>query len=174
MLSPIRAGSAGLVVPSGAAERRPGDRGARAVIAAIALALAACAPLTRLEPPEVVALAVRNIEIRLPTIRVDTELTLRNPNAVSVSIASLDADLEIGGERAGTLRLASPVTLQAGANAQVALSAVGDAAIALTGVGRALGSGKPLDYALRGALVLADGRAFPFVRRGQVSMPRTP
>ena len=131
-----------------AAEGRPGDMGARAVIAALALALAACAPLTRLEPPEVVALAVRNVEIRLPTIRVDTELTLRNPNAVSVSIASLDADLEIGGERAGTLRLASPVTLPAGASAQVELSAVGDAAIALTGVGRALGSGRPLDYAL--------------------------
>jgi hypothetical protein len=146
----------------------------RTFVALAALAAAACAPLTRLEPPEVVALAVRNIEIRLPTIRVDTELTLRNPNAVTVSIASLDADLEIGGERAGTLKLASPVTLPAGANAQVELSAVGDAAIALTGVGRALGSGRPLDFALRGALVLADGRAFPFVRRGQVTPPVRP
>jgi len=174
MLAPIRTGSAGRVVPSGAGEGRPGDKGARIAVAGLALALAACAPLPRLEPPEVVGLAVRNIEIRLPTIRVDTELTLRNPNAVTVSIASLDADLEIGGERAGTLKLTSPVTLPAGANAQVALSAVGDAAIALTGVGRALGSGKPLDYALKGALVLADGRAFPFVRRGQVSAPRGP
>jgi len=143
----------------------------RVLIALVAIAIAGCAPLTRLEPPEVVALVVRNIEIRLPTIRVDTQLTLRNPNAVAVSIATLDADLEIGGERAGTLKLASPVTLPAGASAQVELSAVGDAAIALTGVGRALGSGRPLDYALRGALVLADGRAFPFVRRGQVTLP---
>ena len=139
-----------------------------------ALALSACTPLPRLESPEVAGLVVRNVEIRLPTIRVDTELTLRNPNAVAVSIASLDADLEIGGERTGTLRLASPVTLPAGGNAAVALSAVGDAAIALTGVGRALGSGKPLDYALKGALVLDDGRAFPFVRRGQVTAPRGP
>ena len=86
----------------------------------------------------------------------------------------VDADLEIGGERAGTLRLASPVTLPALGSAAVELSAVGDAAIALTGVGRALGSGRPLDYALKGALTLADGRAFPFVRRGQVAPPRSP
>ena len=146
----------------------------RASLPLAALALASCAPMPRLESPEVVGLAVRNVEIRLPTIRVDTELTLRNPNAVSVSIASLDADLEIGGEKAGTLRLASPVTLPASGNASVELSAVGDAAIALTGVGRALGSGRPLEYALRGALVLAAGRAFAFVRRGQVSAPRAP
>lgn len=143
-------------------------------LAIFAATLVACAPLSRLEPPEVVALAVRNVEIRLPTIRVDTELTLRNPNAVAVSIASLDADLEIGGERAGTLRLAAPVTLPAAGTASVALSALGDAAVALTGLGRALGSGRPLDYALKGALVLADGRTYPFVRRGQVSAPPRP
>lgn len=138
------------------------------------LALAACAPLPRLEAPEVVNLAVLNVEIRLPTIRVDTELTLRNPNAVAIAVASLDADLEIAGERAGTLRLASPVTLPAGGTASVALSAVGDAAVALSGMGRALGSGRPLEYAIAGSLALADGRAFPFVRRGQVSAPRRP
>ena len=143
-------------------------------MALAALALAACAPLARVEPPEVVALSVRNVEIRLPTIRVDTELTLRNPNAVSVSIAALDADLEIGGERAGTLRLAAPVTLPALGSAALELSALGDAAIALTGVGRALGSGRPLGYAIAGSLTLADGRTFPFVRRGQVATPRAP
>jgi hypothetical protein len=143
-------------------------------LAAVAAMLAACATLSRLEPPEVVGLTVRNVEIRLPTVRVDTSLTLRNPNAVAVSVASLDADLEIGGERAGTLRLASPVTLPASGTATLELSAVGDAAVALTGLGRALGSGRPLDYALRGALTLADGRAFPFVRRGQVAPPVRP
>jgi hypothetical protein len=146
----------------------------RARALAVLFALAACTPLTRLEAPEVVNLAVRNVEIRLPTIRVDTELTLRNPNAVEIAVASLDADLENAGQRAGTLKLASPVTLPAGGTASVALSAVGDAAVALTGMGRALGSGAPLDYALRGALVLADGRAFPFVRKGQVAGPRRP
>jgi LEA14-like dessication related protein len=110
-------------------------------LTAVAAMLAACTTLSRLEPPEVVALTVRNVEIRLPTIRVDTELTLRNPNAVAVSVASLDADLEIGGERAGTLRLASPVTLPAAGTATLELSAVGDAAVALSGLGRALGSG---------------------------------
>ena len=146
----------------------------RKLALAAVLALSACAPLTRLQAPEVVNLAVRNVEIRLPTIRVDTELTLRNPNPVEIAVASLDADLEIAGERAGTLKLASPVTLPAGGTASVALSAVGDAAVAFTGMGRALGSGLPLDYALRGALVLADGRAFPFVRRGQVAPPVRP
>jgi len=146
----------------------------RARALAVALALAACAPLTRLEAPEVVNLAVRNVEIRLPTIRVDTELTLRNPNAVEIAVASLDADLEIAGQRAGTLKLASPVTLPAGGTASVALSAVGDAAVALTGMGRALGSGTPLGYAIAGSLTLDDGRAFPFVRKGQVSGPRRP
>ena len=141
---------------------------------AAGLAIAGCATLTRIEPPEVVNLAVRNVEIRLPTIRVDTELTLRNPNAVAVSIASLDADLEIGGERAGTLKLAAPVTLPAAGTASLALSAVGDAAVALSGLGRALGSGQPLAYAIAGSLTLADGRAFPFVRRGQVSAPPRP
>jgi len=143
-------------------------------LTAVAAMLAACTTLSRLEPPEVVALTVRNVEIRLPTIRVDTELTLRNPNAVAVSVASLDADLEIGGERAGTLRLASPVTLPAAGTATLELSAVGDAAVALSGLGRALGSGRPLGYAIAGSLTLADGRAFPFVRRGQVSPPVRP
>jgi LEA14-like dessication related protein len=115
----------------------------RKLALAAVLALSACAPLTRLQAPEVVNLAVRNVEIRLPTIRVDTELTLRNPNAVEIAVASLDADLEIAGERAGTLKLAAPVTLPAGGTASVALSAVGDAAVALTGMGRALGSGLP-------------------------------
>jgi len=146
----------------------------RKLALAAVLALSACAPLTRLQAPEVVNLAVRNVEIRLPTIRVDTELTLRNPNAVAVSVASLDADLEIGGERAGTLRLASPVTLPAAGTATLELSAVGDAAVALSGLGRALGSGRPLGYAIAGSLTLADGRAFPFVRRGQVSPPVRP
>ena len=146
----------------------------RKLALAAVLALSACAPLTRLQAPEVVNLAVRNVEIRLPTIRVDTELTLRNPNAVAVSVASLDADLEIGGERAGTLRLASPVTLPAAGTATLELSAVGDAAVALSGLGRALGSGRPLGYAIAGSLTLSDGRAFPFVRRGQVSPPVRP
>jgi LEA14-like dessication related protein len=150
------------------------SRPIRAAVVLAALSLAACAPFARLEPPEVVTLAVRNVEIRLPTIRVDTELTLRNPNAVDVSVASLDADLEIAGERAGTLKLAAPVTLPAGGTSAIALSAVGDAAVALTGLGRTLARGSSLDYALKGALVLADGRAFPFVRRGQVAPPRRP
>jgi hypothetical protein len=150
------------------------DRTTFAAALAALLALAGCTSLTRIEAPEVVNLTVRNVEVRLPTIRVDTELTLRNPNAVAVSIASLDADLEIGGERAGTLKLAAPVTLPAAGTASVALSALGDAAVALTGLGRALGSGRPLEYALKGALVLSDGRTFPFVRRGQVSAPPRP
>ena len=90
----------------------------RKLALAAVLALSACAPLTRLEAPEVVNLAVRNVEIRLPTIRVDTELTLRNPNPVEIAVASLDADLEIGGERAGTLRLATgPASLVLGSGA---------------------------------------------------------
>jgi hypothetical protein len=40
---------------------------------------------------------------------------------------------------------------------------------ALAGAARALGSARPLDYALRGVLVLADGTSFPFVRRGEVA-----
>ncbi|MCE7878614.1 MAG: hypothetical protein DYH14_15120, partial [Betaproteobacteria bacterium PRO3] len=111
----------------------------RAVVTLIlAAGVAACAPLPRLAAPEVVALAVTNIEIRLPSIRVDTVLTLRNPNRIDLSVASLDADLTIGGEKSGTLTLLAPVTLPAGGSAAVEVSAVGDAAIALTGVGRAL------------------------------------
>jgi len=144
----------------------------RAVVTLIlAAGVAACAPLPRLAAPEVVALAVTNIEIRLPSIRVDTVLTLRNPNRIDLSVASLDADLTIGGEKSGTLTLLAPVTLPAGGRAAVEVSAVGDAAIALTGVGRALGSGRPLDYALRGTLVLSDGRSFPFARSGRVAGP---
>ena len=50
--------------------RKPDSEKARALAAL--LALAACAPLPRLEAPEVVSVAVLNVEVRLPTIRVDT------------------------------------------------------------------------------------------------------
>lgn len=150
------------------AAERAASKGAAVVLA---LLISACATLVRLDPPEVVALAVHNVEIRLPTIRVEAVMTLRNPNPVDVSIAALDVGLEIGGERAGTMKLVSPATLPSRGTASVELVAVGDAALALTGVGRALGSGRPLDYALRGTLVLADGRRFPFERRGQTAGP---
>jgi len=137
----------------------------------LALVVSACAMLPRLDPPEVTGLSIRNVEVRLPTLRVDADLYLRNPNPVDVSIASLDAELQLGGERAGTMRLESPVTLPARGTAPVPLSAVGDAALALTGVGRALSSGRPIEYALRGAVVLTDGRRFPFSRGGRVGAP---
>jgi hypothetical protein len=150
---------------SGSTSRR------RAAGVALVALIAACATLPRPKPPEVVSVAVRNIEVRLPTFRVDVELGLRNPNAVDIAIASLAADLDIAGERAGTVRLAAPVTLAAGATIPVELQAVGDAAVTLAGMGRALGSGKPLDYAMRGTLALADGTLYPFSRRGQVESP---
>ena len=140
-------------------------------VALAVLALGACATIPRPQPPEVVSVLVRNVEVRLPTIRVDVELGLRNRNAVDVAIASLAADLEIAGERTGTVRLANPVTLAAGATVPVDLQAVGDAALALGGLGRALGGGRPLDYALSGTLMLADGSIYPFTRRGRVDAP---
>ena len=135
---------------------------------ALAAALAGCAAIPRLEAPEIVAVNVRMADIRLPAIRLDVELELRNPNAVDVAVAALDADLEIGGERAGSARLASPVTLPARGTSRVTVQASGDASVALAGAARALGSVRPLDFAVRGTLVLADGTAFPFLRRGQV------
>jgi LEA14-like dessication related protein len=141
----------------------------RTLVATLALALAACASLPRLAAPEVVSAEVRMADIRLPAIRLDVDLELRNPNPVDVSVASLDVDLEVGGERAGGARIASPVTLPASGSSHVLVQAAGDASIVLAGVARAMGGARPLDYALRGTLVLADGTAFPFVRRGQVS-----
>jgi LEA14-like dessication related protein len=144
-------------------------RSRAAYVAWFVLALGACASLQRPAPPDVVAVDIRNVQVRLPTIRVDVDLELRNPNAVDVAIAALDADLDIAGERAGRARLAAPVTLVAGATTRVTVQAVGDASIALAGLGRALGAARPVDYALSGTLTLADGTIYPFVRRGQVA-----
>ncbi|MEO8486006.1 MAG: LEA type 2 family protein [Betaproteobacteria bacterium] len=132
------------------------------------LVLAGCATLPRLVAPEIVSAEVRVVDVRLPVIRIDVELALRNPNPSPVAIASLDADLEIAGERAGTARLAGPVTLESASVSRVLVQTIGDASVALVVLARSLGSARPIDYALRGTVVLADGTAFPFVRRGEV------
>lgn len=150
----------------GEASRR---RLAHAALAALAGTLAACASIPRLVAPEIVSADVRMADVRLPAIRLDVDVELRNPNPVDVSVSALDVDLEISGERAGGARLASPVTLPARGTARVAVQVTGDTSVALAGVARAFGNARALDYALRGTLVLADGTAFPFVRRGQVA-----
>jgi hypothetical protein len=141
---------------------------AHATALSFVAALAGCAAIPRLVAPEIVAVEVRMADIRLPAIRLDVDLELRNPNPVDVAVASLEADLEIGGERAGGARLASPVTLPARGTSRISVQVAGDASVALEGAARALGAARPLDFAVRGTLVLADGTAFPFVRRGQV------
>lgn len=150
-------------------QRHAGEAGWRrlACTALAAVALAACASIPRLVAPEIVSADVRMADVRLPAIRLDVDVELRNPNPVDVAVASLDVDLEIGGERAGRARLAAPVTLPARGTSRITVEAAGDASVALAGVARALGGARPLDYALRGTLVLADGSAFPFVRRGR-------
>ena len=148
-----------------------GLRAAQRASAAIALLLAAACATFRPASPEVVAATVRFVEVRLPSVRFDVELELRNPNRFEISVAAIDAELTVAGERAGDARLAAPVALPAGGASTLTIEARGDAAAALAGLGRALGGGRPLDYQLRGAIVLADGARFPFSRGGQVEAP---
>lgn len=150
-------------------------RAGAAAVAALALLLlvAACATL-RPASPEIVAATVRVVELRFPSIRFDVDLELLNPNRFEIAVASLEAELTVAGERTGTARLAAPVALPAGATATVRIEARGDASAALAGLGRALGGARPLDYRLRGAIVLADGTRFPFSRGGEVAAPRGP
>jgi len=146
-------------------------RAGRLAVAALAVLVAAACAALRPERPEIVAANVRFVEVRLPSVRFDVELELRNPNRFEIAIAALDAELSVAGERAGNARLAAPVTLAGGASTNVTIEARGDASAALAGLGRALGGGRPLDYRLAGAIVLADGARFPFSQGGQLDMP---
>lgn len=152
----------------------PANRTAPLLVAALALMLAAGCATLRPASPEIVAASVRVVEVRFPSIRFDVGLELANPNRFELAVASLDAELTIAGERTGDARLAAPVTLPAGGSASVTIEARGDASAALAGVARALGGSRPLDYRLRGAIVLADGTRFPFSRSGEVAPPRGP
>ncbi len=144
----------------------------RVAAVAIAALIAGCAALPpRLVAPEVEVAAVRVVEARLPTVRLSVDLVVTNPNAVAIELAGLDADLAIEGERVGSARLARPATLPAQGATRVLLAADADAGAALAGLGRALGGARPLAYDLAGRATLADGRTFPFRRRGEIPVP---
>jgi len=144
----------------------------RMAFVAVAALLAGCAALPpRLAAPEFEVAGVRVVEARLPSVRLAVDLVVRNPNAVAIELAGLDADLAIEGERAGSARLARPAMLPAQGAARVQLAVDADAGAALAGLGRALGGARPLAYDLAGRATLADGRAFPFRRRGEIAVP---
>ena len=146
----------------------------RHALAAAAMVLAGCAALRPpLAAPEVEIASVRVAEARLPRLTLAIELSVRNPNAVAIELAALDADLAIGGERVAVVRLARPVTLPPDRSTRITLTADADAGAALAGVGRVLGGGRPVGYELTGLVTLGDGTAYPFRRRGEIPVPGT-
>jgi LEA14-like dessication related protein len=138
-------------------------------LAAAAALLASCSALPpRVAVPEVGIAGVRVVEARLPQVRLWIDLAVKNPNAVAIDLASLEADLAIEGEAVAKLRLPAPVVLPPERTTHVALAASADAGAALAGLGHSLGSARPLAYDLGGRATLADGTTFPFRRRGEI------
>ncbi len=146
---------------------------ARAIAITAPLTLAACASLAPpLAPPEVVGARVEVVAASVPEMRFAIGLALLNPNPEPLALADLEAALRVDGDTVLVSRLAAPVTLAAGAETRVSLDARADVAAAIVLAGRAMAAGRTsLHYELAGAVVLADGRRYPFRREGTTDGP---
>jgi LEA14-like dessication related protein len=164
----MRSGS-GRALPAG---RRPYRAVALLAIAAAVIAAGCASLVPRPAPPELRAVRVDVLTVALPDLWLRLSLLMRNPNDAALAIDGLDVSVSLEGEAVSEARLARPVVLPADADARVDLEARADVSRALAVVGRSLGSGRmAIPYEVSGTVTLADGRRFPFTRRGTTGMP---
>ncbi len=141
-------------------------------------AIAGCASLPRLAPPEV----------RVDTVRIDRldaggagfalTLDVLNPNDVELVVEALEAELRIEGIAAGTTRLSAPAQLPAFGRTAVTLDVRAQFAAALrvlAAVAHRLQSTPAgrmaVGYAVSGVATLGGGRQIPFRRDGELPWP---
>jgi LEA14-like dessication related protein len=140
----------------------------RAVVAAVAVVLSACAIVPpRPDPPLVTLEAVRVIRVAESKADISLRLRLGNPNDFEVKIESITFDVTLDGRTAANGRSARIDTLPARGEASVDIAGrveIGAIATALM----ALGSQLPVDYAIRGSATLPGGTVLQFSRKGQI------
>lgn len=147
---------------------------ARLAVACLLLALAGCASVTALEPPEIHVTGLAMLEPAPGSLeqRFLVNLRLINPNNRSVAIDGLDFELDLNDRR-----LARGVSNHAFELPRLGESetsvVVTTSVLDLLGQALALGSrkGTSMDYRLRGRLHLGSGfvRTVPFDHRGQLT-----
>jgi LEA14-like dessication related protein len=141
----------------------------RAFASVALLALAACAGLVpRLAPPEVRGASVAFVQVERRQVQLALELQVHNPNDVAVELAGLETSVRLEGVPVGQARLARPVTLAALGETRIDLDVRADVGAVLPLLAGGFATGRSaFDYEIAGVAVLADGRRFPFTRRGR-------
>ncbi len=144
----------------------------------LALVLAACASVPRLEAPKVVATELRVDRLTGVEALFTVTLTLANPNDRDIQVDAIDAAVRIEDVPVGVARLAAPVRLAARGEAPVALAVragIADALLAAAAVARRVeraGATAPTArYAVTGTAVLDGGLSLPFSRSGEFALP---
>jgi LEA14-like dessication related protein len=153
--------------------RLSGRRNAvRNALLAAALLVAGCVPLgQQFQSPEVTVETLRINRIADGKADLLIGLRLFNPNAYALPVERIEVDLTIDARPAATGRSVHVEPLSARGEAKVELSGrvdVGAIATAMVAAGSLL----PVEYVVKGTIVLNDGTALPFTRKGRVPVAR--
>jgi LEA14-like dessication related protein len=145
----------------------------------LAMLVAACASMARLEPPTVEGAEVRLDRIDGASAYFGITVELANPNAAPLTLDTLDVGLAIEDEVVARVELAAPLTLPPNgrASAELAAQTRMDAILRAVGAGMLRGYGGPsgqaptLRYAIQGVGTLRGGQRLMFARRGELRLP---
>jgi LEA14-like dessication related protein len=140
----------------------------RVAVAATAVLLSGCASVAaRPEPPQVTLERVQILRIADAKADLSLHLRLANPNDFALPLESVSFEIALDARPAArgqsTHIGALPPRGEAGMDVAGRVD-VGAIATALM----ALGSQRPIDYAMSGSATLAGGMVLPFSRKGQI------
>jgi LEA14-like dessication related protein len=178
VLDALRASPTGGAPDSG----RPfvGPRAAAlALTVAMAMLVAACATVPRLEAPKVSVDRVRIDRMTNAEAQFTVVVNLVNPNERAIAVDAIDADLRVEDVAIGTAHLAEPVRLPAHGEATASLTIRTGWAATLLAVTEAArraqtGNGAPMTvrYGVSGLATLDTGATLPFSRAGEFPLSR--
>ncbi len=144
----------------------------RGVVLAAVLALTGCVPLgQQFQAPEVTLETLRIL--RIADAKADVTISLRvfNPNTYTLPVDRVDFEVTLDGRPAANSRSVRVDPLPPQGEAKVELSGRVDVAAVATAL-MTIGSQLPVDYAVKGTIMLTDGTAVPVARKGRVPVAR--
>ena len=143
-----------------------------ALCAALLVAGACTSARPKIEPPVITLDSVRVGRIAEAKADVSLKLTLANRNDYELAIDRVEFDVALDGRPAIAGRSVHVDVLPPGGEAKVDLAGRVDVAAVATAL-MTLGSQLPVPYAVSGTLMLKNGTALAFSRKGEIPVLRS-
>ena len=145
---------------------------ARIAVAVAFVVVAACASVgPRPDPPSVSLESLRVLRVADAAADVSIRLRLGNPNDYPLAMESVSLDITLDGRPAVVGRSKHIDPLPAHGEASMDIAGRVDVGVVATAL-MTLGSQLPVDYAVRGSAILANGPTLNFSRKGQIPIVR--